>query len=53
MTFKQYAESISKALITYFAVFKRIDIVFDVYLPLSLKAATREKRGKGVRRSFC
>ena len=37
-------------LLTYFTFFKRIDIVFDVYLPNSLKAATREKRGRGVRK---
>ena len=28
----------------------RVDVVFDEYLPDSLKAATRKKRGKGVRR---
>lgn len=28
----------------------RVDIVWDVYIPNSLKNATREKRGKGVRR---
>ena len=37
-------------LLTYFTFFKRIDIVFDVYLPNSLKAATTEKRGRGVRK---
>ena len=50
MTFLKYAESIFKVLLTYFNFFKRIDIVFDVYLPNSLKAATREKRGRGVRK---
>ena len=30
--------------------FTRVDIVFDQYLPNSLKASTRVKRGKGVRR---
>ena len=29
---------------------KRIDVVFDTYIESSLKAATRMKRGKGVRR---
>lgn len=29
---------------------KRLDIVWDVYLPDSLKAETRSKRGKGIRR---
>lgn len=28
---------------------KRVDVVFDVYRPVSLKAATRLKRGKGMR----
>ncbi|XP_014678763.1 PREDICTED: uncharacterized protein LOC106818580 [Priapulus caudatus] len=28
----------------------RVDIVWDVYLEESLKFATREKRGKGIRR---
>ena len=50
MTFRKYAETIFKVLLTYFTFFKRIDIVFDVYLPNSLKAATREKRGRGVRK---
>ena len=50
MTFRQYADIISKMLMKKFDTFKRIDIVFDVYLPNSLKAATREKRGKGIRR---
>ena len=33
-----------------FNIYKRIDVVFDVYIRASLKAATREKRGKGIRR---
>ena len=45
MTFQKYAENIFKVLLTYFTFFKRINIVFDVYLPNSLKAATKEKRG--------
>ena len=48
--FRKYAETIFKVLLTYFTFFKRIDIVFDVYLPNSLKAATREKRGRRVRK---
>ena len=28
----------------------RVDVVFDQYLPDSLKEAARQKRGKGVRR---
>ena len=29
---------------------KRVDVVWDTYIPDSLKEATREKRGQGVRR---
>ncbi|KAK3731974.1 hypothetical protein QZH41_003373 [Actinostola sp. cb2023] len=29
---------------------KRVDVIWDVYLPDSLKAGTREKRGSGTRR---
>ena len=29
---------------------KRIDIVWDTYIPSSIKESTREKQGKGVRR---
>ena len=28
----------------------RVDLVWDIHLPNSLKESTREKRGKGVRR---
>ncbi|KAJ8387985.1 hypothetical protein AAFF_G00147760 [Aldrovandia affinis] len=34
----------------YSTKYKRTDIVFDVYRPSSLKAETRSKRGRGVRR---
>ena len=50
MTFKSYAETIHRLLLSYFTFFRRIDIVFDIYLTNSLKAATREKRGKGIRK---
>ena len=40
----------AEVLQVFFLFFKRIDIVFDVYLESSLKAATHEKREKGVRR---
>ena len=50
MTFKAYAETIFKVLLAYFNFFKRIDIVFDIYLENSLKAATREKRGRGIKK---
>ena len=32
------------------AKYKRTDVVFDVYLPWSLKSETREKRGQGIRK---
>ena len=38
-----------KVLLTYFTFFKRIDIVFDIYLTNSLKVATREKR-EGIKK---
>ncbi|KAJ7331188.1 hypothetical protein OS493_020892 [Desmophyllum pertusum] len=31
---------------------RRVDVVWDTYVPDSLKESTREKRGKGVRRKF-
>ena len=52
MTFKAYAETIFKVLLAYFNFFKRIDIVFDIYLENSLKAATREKRGRGIKKKI-
>ena len=50
MTFKAYAKTIFKVLLAYFNFFKQIDIVFDIYLENSLKAATREKRGRGIKK---
>jgi hypothetical protein len=29
---------------------KRVDVVWDAYVPISIKESTREKRGKGIRR---
>ena len=29
---------------------KRVDIVWDTYIPRSIKESTREKRGKGIQR---
>ena len=50
-TFNDYAENV---FIPYLQMqlqsTMRIDIVWDTYLPDSLKESTREKRGKGVRR---
>jgi hypothetical protein len=51
VTFDEYAE---KVFVPYLRMqlhsAKRLDIVWDTYLPDSLKQCTRNKRGKGVRR---
>ena len=50
-TFQEYGERVFAPYI-YAQLEKssRIDLVWDVYLPDSLKASTREKRGKGTRK---
>ena len=50
-TFGEYAKEIFIPFV--FSQYKsatRLDLVWDRYLPESLKSMTREKRGKGVRR---
>ena len=50
-TFKEYGERIFAPYISAHLVKScRIDLVWDVYLPASLKASTRQKRGKGTRK---
>ena len=50
-TFDDYARAIVLHTIENISSkYKRVDIVFDVYLQSSLKSETRLKRGKGVRR---
>ena len=51
-TFGQYAEEVIAFIDIFFKIYKFTSqhIVFDVYRANSLKAATREKRGKGTRR---
>ena len=50
-TFKQYANKLYDNLkLNLMRECQRVDLVFDVYIENSLKAATRAKRGKGVRR---
>ena len=50
-TFDDYARvNVLLTIQAFSAKYKRTDIVFDVYLPSSLKSETRSKRGKGVRR---
>ena len=51
MTFNQYVNHLSRSVISRYFIFnQRIDIIFDTYLESSLKAATRQKRGQGIRR---
>ncbi|KAJ8402462.1 hypothetical protein AAFF_G00369510 [Aldrovandia affinis] len=50
-TFEEYAMlDVLPTIQAYSTKYKRTDIVFDVYRPSSLKAETRSKRGRGVRR---
>ncbi len=50
-TFDDYARvNVLPIIQAFSAKYRRTDIVFDVYLPSSLKSETRSKRGKGVRR---
>ena len=49
-TFQQYMAKMHRTLLGFFKNSSRIDLVFDVYLDDSLKAATRAKRGRGLRR---
>ena len=52
-TFQEYADLV---FIPYFRGqlqhVQRLDIIWDEYVPNSLKATTREKRGRGIRRRF-
>ena len=49
-TFQEYEERVFASYISaQLEKSNRIDIVWDVYLPDSLKASMREKRGKGTR----
>ena len=50
-SFEEYAMlDVLPAMQAYSTKYKRIDIVFDVYRPSSLKAETRSKRGRGMTR---
>ena len=50
-TFNEYArEDVVKQIEVYGTKYQRVDVVFDVYQPNSLKSETRSKRGKGMRR---
>ena len=50
-TFDEYADQVFMPYIIKQAQgSRRVDIVWDTYLPSSIKNSTREKRGKGLRR---
>ena len=50
-TFQEYADTVFLLYISHhLAAAQRVDIVWDVYIPDSLKDVTRQKRGKGIRR---
>ena len=50
-TFKEYGERVLAPYISaQLEKSSRVDLVWDVYLPASLKASTRQKRGKGTRK---
>ena len=50
-TFGEYANIVFGAYISnQLKKVNRLDIVWDVYIPDSLKGTTREKRGKGIRK---
>lgn len=50
-SFQDYADEVfSPYILSQLRTADRVDIVWDVYLHDSLKATTRERRGKGVRR---
>ena len=50
-TFQEYADLVFLPYVSnQLATTQRVDIVWDVYIPDSLKGTTRQKRGKGIRR---
>lgn len=50
-TFQEYGENVFAPYISaQLERSSRVDLVWDVYLPASLKASTRQKRGKGTRK---
>jgi len=53
-TFSGYADKVFMPyVVSWLMKVSRLDLVWDQYLPGSLKAATQEKRGSGVRQSVC
>ena len=51
--FKQYSAKVHDFLNAYFQTVTRIDLVFDVYIENSLKAATRAKRERNEATGCC
>jgi hypothetical protein len=49
-TFHEYAREVFPHITSRLQHVNRLDIVWDEYVPNSLKASNREKRGKGTRR---
>ena len=50
-TFQEYSDLVFLTYVSnQLATAKRVDTVWDVYIPDSLKGTTRQKRGKGIRR---
>ena len=51
VTFDDYADQIFVPyLMKQLQNAKRVDVIWDTYIPISIKESTREKRGKGIRR---
>ena len=50
-TFQEYSDLVFLSYVSnQLTTARRLDIVWDVYIPDSLKGFTRQKRGKGIRR---
>lgn len=51
VTFDEYADQVFVPhIMKQLETSKRVDVVWDTYIPSSIKESTREKRGKGIRR---
>ena len=50
-TFKQYSATVQGFLNSHKQIATRIDLVIDVYIENSLNAATKAKRGRGMRQT--
>ena len=48
-TFGDYCKELKQKASNIASDVQRLDLVFDIYYPNSLKTQTREKRGKGIR----